>query len=56
MTVLLNFRDLSHNQLEIVGKKTLKGASQLKVLQLDNNKLTCIDEMAVNGLKDLEVL
>jgi hypothetical protein len=24
--------------------------------QLDNNKLTCIDEAAVQGLKDLEVL
>lgn len=52
----VSIRDLSQNQLEIIGKKTFKGASQIKVLQLDNNRLTCVDDVAINGLKDLEVL
>lgn len=49
-------RDLSHNQIAMIGPKTLRGVSSLKHLSLDNNVLTCIDEGAIRELKDLEIL
>ncbi|BES89823.1 Slit protein [Nesidiocoris tenuis] len=48
--------DLSHNQLQIIGKKTMRGIPAVKTLQLDNNMLTCIDEQAIKSLRELEVL
>ncbi|KAJ9579590.1 hypothetical protein L9F63_004775, partial [Diploptera punctata] len=48
--------DLSHNQLEVIGRKTLRGIPALKNLQLDNNRLTCMDETVLHGMNDLEVL
>ncbi|XP_030754149.1 protein slit-like, partial [Sitophilus oryzae] len=48
--------DLSHNQISVIGKKTLKGLNNLKNLLLDNNKLTCIDDSSLKTMKDLEVL
>lgn len=50
------YRDLSHNQLNVVGKKTLRGLSSLRNVQLDNNKLTCIDDQLLKTFKDLEIL
>nr|XP_053652408.1 leucine-rich glioma-inactivated protein 1-like [Cherax quadricarinatus] len=49
-------RDLSHNQLTVVGRRTFRGAPNINNLQLDNNQLTCIDDVAIKNLNDLQVL
>lgn len=50
------YRDLSHNALTAVPKRAFKGAPALRSLQLDNNQITCLDEGAVKGLTELEIL
>lgn len=48
--------DLSHNQLSSIGRRIFKGATSIKSLQFDNNEITCVDEQALKGMGDLEIL
>nr|CAD7195457.1 unnamed protein product [Timema douglasi] len=41
---------------EALGSSGLPDDKDIRVNQLDNNHLTCIDEMAIRGFGDLEVL
>ncbi|KAL1461410.1 hypothetical protein WDU94_013311 [Cyamophila willieti] len=50
------YRDLSHNKLQAIARKTLRGLTALKTLQVDNNLISCFDELAVKSSKDLEIL
>lgn len=54
--IFRRYRDLSHNSLTTIGRKTFKGATSLRSLQLDNNEITCLDEQAFRGLTELEIL
>ncbi|GFQ84248.1 slit homolog 2 protein [Trichonephila clavata] len=40
----------------MIGKKTLRGAPLLKNLQMDNNEITCVDDISIRMLKDMEIL
>ncbi|GAB6025016.1 hypothetical protein CHUAL_010127 [Chamberlinius hualienensis] len=54
--VIFLCRDISHNKLTVIGKKTLRGSMLLKNLQMDNNEIICIDDAVIRGLKDMEIL
>lgn len=40
----------------MIGRKTFKGVTSLRSLQIDNNEITCLDEQAFRGLAELEIL
>ncbi|KAK3799525.1 hypothetical protein RRG08_052709 [Elysia crispata] len=49
-------RDLSYNNIQFIGRKSLKSSTLLKNLQLDHNKITCLSEDAIKHLRNMEIL
>ncbi|KAK7008687.1 protein slit-like isoform X4, partial [Biomphalaria glabrata] len=47
--------DLSYNNIQYIGKKTLKSSTLLKNLQLDHNQIVCISDAAIRHLKNMEI-
>ena len=51
--VFLCFRDLSYNEITSVPADSVSSLPYLRILQLDNNKINCIDKNAFTGNKKL---
>ncbi|EPY73543.1 slit 3 protein-like protein [Camelus ferus] len=49
-------RDLSENQIVGIPRKAFRGIADVKNLQLDNNRIGCIEDGAFRALRDLEIL
>ena len=47
------FRDLSYNEITSVPADSVSSLPYLRILQLDNNKINCIDKNAFTGNKKL---
>uniref|UniRef100_W5KTN6 Slit homolog 3 (Drosophila) n=1 Tax=Astyanax mexicanus TaxID=7994 RepID=W5KTN6_ASTMX len=49
-------RDLSENQIQAIPRKSFRGITNVKNLQLDSNHISCIEDGAFRALRDLEIL
>ncbi|XP_061767812.1 slit homolog 1 protein-like [Nerophis ophidion] len=49
-------RDLSENFIQSIPRKSFRGATDIKNLQLDKNHIGCIEDGAFRALRGLEVL
>ncbi|OQR71391.1 protein slit-like [Tropilaelaps mercedesae] len=49
-------RDLSENRLTLISSKTVVNCAALRILNLEANNLSCIDESALRQLKNLETV
>ncbi|KAL8561823.1 hypothetical protein ACOMHN_046949 [Nucella lapillus] len=49
-------RDLSYNQLQNIGRKTMRSSNLLKNVQLDHNQITCVADEAIRHLNKMEIL
>merc|ERR1719295_944856 len=45
--------DLSYNEITVVPANSLSSLPYLRILQLDNNKIQCIDKEAFSGMPQL---
>ena len=52
-SVFFCFRDLSYNEITSVPADSVSSLPYLRILQLDNNKINCIDKNAFTGNKKL---
>ena len=50
------YRDLSYNQISVVPAEAVSNLPYLRILQLDNNNIKCINKKAFTGRKNLLVL
>ncbi|XP_077992142.1 slit homolog 2 protein-like [Glandiceps talaboti] len=49
-------RDLSYNELVVIRRKQFRGATSMTNLQIDHNRIACLEHGALRPLRNLEIL